>query len=85
MSPMPSGSGLANFAASSSSGTKQQMGYRNRTWRLSLQRPIFAFDISRDGREAVVLQESIAHPDSFCSAASGLLDSGAIPPKDAAR
>jgi hypothetical protein len=47
--------------------------------------PIFAFDISRDGHEAVFLQESIARPDSICLTASSLLASRAILPKDAAR
>ena len=35
--------------------------------------PIFAFDMSQDGREAVLLQERIAFPDSVCSTASSLL------------
>jgi hypothetical protein len=47
--------------------------------------PIFAFDISRDRREAVFLGENIAHPDSICSTASSLLDYRVVPPKDAAR
>jgi hypothetical protein len=47
--------------------------------------PIFAFDMSPDGREAVFLEESIALPNSICSTASRLLNSGATPAKDVAR
>jgi hypothetical protein len=47
--------------------------------------PIFAFDTSQGGHEAVFLQERVAFPDSVCSTASSLLASGAVPAKDAAR
>lgn len=35
--------------------------------------PIFAFEMSQDGREAIFLQERVAYPDSVCSTASRLL------------
>jgi hypothetical protein len=50
--------------------------------------PIFAFDLSQDGRQAMFVQERVAFPDSVCSTASSLLAFGetnpaTILPKDA--
>jgi hypothetical protein len=52
--------------------------------------PIFAYDISQDGRRAIFVSERVALPDSVCSTASSLLDSGeqrllAVPLKQVAR
>jgi hypothetical protein len=52
--------------------------------------PIFAFDVSQDGRQALFVQERAAFPDSVCSTASSLLafeetNPPTILPKDAPR
>jgi len=35
--------------------------------------PIFAYDLSQDGRNATLVQERIAFPDTVCSTASSML------------
>jgi hypothetical protein len=45
--------------------------------------PIFAFDLSEDGRRATFVQERIVSPDSVCSIAPSLLEK--VPAKNHAR